>query len=241
MEAPRLSSPEILLMSTIADSTAAPQLAFPRQWTMADLQEHLGGIPANRIRLFPSPGTATEEDALNIADHEDRNCELVDGILVEKTMATYESVLAMMLGYLLNSYLEKNPRGVVAGEGGMLRILPAKMRIPDVSFISSSRFPGAKLPTDRVYQMAPDLAVEILSEGNTEGEMNLKLREYFEAGVRLVWYIDPRSRTAQVFTAVDQSTTINENGLLEGRDVLPGFQLRLGELFERADRTAAPQ
>jgi Uma2 family endonuclease len=71
--------------------------------------------------------------------------------------------------------------------------------------------------------------------------MNLKLREYFEAGVRLVWYIDPRSHTAQIFTAVDQSTTIDENGLLEGRDVLPGFQLRLGELFERADRSAQRQ
>jgi Uma2 family endonuclease len=208
---------------------------------MADLQKHLGGVPAKRIRLFPPPGTATEEDALSIADHEDRLCELVDGILVEKTMATYESMVALMLGVILQSYLEKNPHGVIIGANGPLWILPRRMRIPDLSFISWQRFPGGRLPQDAVYRVAPDLAVEILSKGNTKGEMQLKLREYFEAGVRLVWYIDPRSGTAQVFTAVDQSTTIDEKGLLEGRDVLPGFQLRLGELFERADRSAAPQ
>jgi Uma2 family endonuclease len=155
-------------------------------------------------------------------------------------MATYESVLAMMLGYFLNAYLEKNPRGIVAGEGGMLRILPTKMRIPDVSFISSSHFPGGKLPKERVYRIAPDLAVEIISEGNTDAEMQLKLREYFEAGVRMVWYIDSRSRTAQLFSGAEKCTTIDENGFLEANDVLPGFRLPLGELFERADRAASP-
>jgi len=225
-------------VSTIADWTATPQLALPRDWTVADLQEHLGGVPASRIRLFPSPGTATEEDALSIADHEDLICELVDGVLVEKAMATYEGFLAGILVYLLNAYLEKDRHGIVIGANGPLRILPTKMRVPDVSFISWQRFPTGKLPMDRVYRVAPDLAVEVLSKGNTKGEMALKLREYFEAGVRLVWYIDPRSRTAQIFTAVDQSATIDENGLLEGRDVLPGFQLRLGELFERANRAA---
>jgi Uma2 family endonuclease len=107
------------------------------------------------------------------------------------------------------------------------------MRIPDVSFISWDRFPGRKLPKDRVFRVAPDLAVEFISQGNTKGEMNLKLDEYFAAGVRLVWYIDPRTRTAQVYTARDRAETIGESGLLDGRDVLPGFQLRLGELFER--------
>ena len=66
--------------------------------------------------------------------------------------------------------------------------------------------------------------------------MNLKLDEYFEAGVRLVWYIDPRSRTARIYTSRQDSKTIDETGSFDGGEVLPGFQLRLGELFERADR-----
>jgi Uma2 family endonuclease len=89
-----------------------------------------------------------------------------------------------------------------------------------------------------VFRVAPDLAVEIISEGNTEGEMNLKLDEYFAAGVRLVWYIDPGTRSAQIYTAREQSETIGQSGVLDGRDVLPGFQLVLGELFARVPASA---
>jgi Uma2 family endonuclease len=236
-------------MSTIADpshgipvlvTTSGPVVEYPTNWTMADLQQHLGGIPLERILLYRSPGTATEEDALWLDDHEDRICELIDGVLVEKVMSSYESLLAMMLGYLLQEYLERQPLGVILGEAGQLRILPKKMRVPDVAFISWSRFPDGKLPRDRVYRVAPDLAVEILSDGNTTEEMDLKLDEYFEANVRLVWYIESQSRTATIYSARDQATAIDVNGHLEGGAVLPGFSLRLGELFERADRRSAP-
>ena len=63
--------------------------------------------------------------------------------------------------------------------------------------------------------------------------MELKLDEYFAAGVRLVWYIDPGPRSACLFTARDQVKTIGETAQLEGGEVLPGFALRLSELFER--------
>lgn len=236
-------------MSTIADSshgipvlvsTSGPVVGYPANWTMADLQQHLGGIPLERILLYRSPGTATEEDALWLDDHEDRICELIDGVLVEKVMSSYESLLAMMLGFLLQEFLEKNPLGVILGEAGQLRILPKKMRVPDVAFIGWHRFPDQELPNDRVYRVAPDLAVDFLSEGNTPREMERKLDEYFEAGVRLVWYIDPRSRTATVYTARNQATTIDVDGVLSGGEVLPGFTLRLGELFERTDRRSGP-
>jgi Uma2 family endonuclease len=236
-------------MSTIASessgipflvATSGPIVGFPAHWTMVDLQHHLGDIPLERILLYRAPGTATEEDALWLDEHEDRVCELIDGVLVEKVMSSYESLLAMMLGFLLQEFLEKNPLGVILGEAGQLRILPKKMRVPDVAFIRWERFPGGKLPNDRVYRVAPDLAVEILSDGNTTGEMDRKLDEYFEAGVQLVWYIDPRSRAATVYTARDQATAIDVNGTLTGGEVLPGFSLRLGELFERADRRSGP-
>jgi Uma2 family endonuclease len=211
-------------------------VAFPTNWTLANLQEHLGRVPIGRILLYPLPGTATEADALRLDDHEDRICELVDGVLVEKVMSSYESFLAMMLGHLLNTFLENSNYGMILGEAGQLRILPTKMRVPDVAFIRWDRFPGGKLPEERVYKVAPDLAVEILSEGNTPQEMEKKLDEYFEAGVRLVWYIDARTRTAAIYTARNQKEAIDESGILDGGEVLPGFQLRLGELFERADR-----
>jgi Uma2 family endonuclease len=210
-------------------------MILPTDWTLADLQQHLGGVPLERIRLYPPPGMATVEDALDIEDREERLCEWVDGVLVEKVMSSYESVLAGILIQLINNYLDAHRLGVVTGEGGALRILPRRMRLPDVSFINWERFPDRKLPTDRIYRVAPDLAVEILSEGNTPAEMQQKLAEYFEAGTRLVWYIDPAKRSAAIFTAPDQAQMIGEHEILDGRGVLPGFQLRLGELFDRAE------
>lgn len=150
-------------MSTTSDTSLIPPAVFPSNWTLANLQEHLGGIPLGRIRLYPVPGTATEEDALRLDDKEDCICELVDGILVEKETSYYESILAMLLGHLLNDYLESNNRGIVSGADGQIRLLPTKMRVPDVDFIRWDRFPDGKLPKDRVCRIAPDLVVEILS------------------------------------------------------------------------------
>jgi Uma2 family endonuclease len=65
--------------------------------------------------------------------------------------------------------------------------------------------------------------------------MERKLREYFQAGVRLVWYVDPEARTVEIFTAVDWSTMLDESRTLDGGDVLPGFVLPLRELFPRRD------
>lgn len=236
-------------MSSLPDSSSSiPNLVatsgrivgFPSHWSLVDLQEHLGGIPLERISLYRSPGTAVEDDAIWLEDHEDRLCELVNGVLVEKSMSFYESILAMALGHLLIKYLETNDLGVVSGPDGQIRILANTMRIPDLAFIRWDRFPDGKMPRDRVCRVAPDLAVEILSEGNTTLEMQRKLEEYFQAGVRLVWYIDPRTRTATIYTSLTSGTTIDVDGNLDGSDVLPGFSVRLGELFERADRRAGP-
>src|SRR5262245_2488811 len=148
-----------------------PPTLLPTDWNIADLQAHLGGIPPERIRLYPPPGMATEQDVLHFDDHEDRLCELVDGILVEKVMASYESLLAGILIQWINNFLDKNPLGIVLAPDGMLKILPHRVRIPDVSFIRWERFPDRKLPRQPIFEVTPDLAVEILSAGNTEAEM----------------------------------------------------------------------
>ena len=81
----------------------------------------------------------------------------------------------------------------VLAQDGFLKILPGQIRGADVSFIRWERFPGGESPKRPSISVAPDLAVEILSEGNTVAEMDRKLREYFKAGVRLVWYIEPKT------------------------------------------------
>ncbi|MCR4412754.1 MAG: Uma2 family endonuclease [Thermoguttaceae bacterium] len=218
-------------------ATSSPTL-LPLDWSLGDLLKHLG-VPADRVAANPPPGTATENDVLEVYSRTGRLCELVEGVLVEKPMGWYESTLAAALIYFLHAYLEKHPLGMVAGEAGTLKILPGQVRIPDVSFVRWERFPGRRAPRGHLIPaVAPDLAVEILSEGNTEQEMDRKLREYFEGGSRLVWYIDPQTRSARVYTSPTQFTAVAEDGMLDGGDVLPGFQLRLGDLFARAEQGA---
>jgi Uma2 family endonuclease len=210
-----------------------PPSAYPMEWTFADVQERLGGIPPERIHLYPWPGLATEKDVLEIHARTGRLCELVDGILVEKPVGFYESAIAIVIGHCLRNYLEGRPLGIVGGADGMLKILPGRIRIPDVSFIRWDRLPQGR---DPVPAVAPDLAVEVLSESNTEREMQDKLGEYFAGGTRLAWIIDPLARTARIYHVPDQFTLIDEAGSLTGGDVLPGFELKLKELFAELER-----
>jgi Uma2 family endonuclease len=209
---------------------------LPDEWTIADVIEHLA-VPPDRICAVPAPGTATEVDLLRAKSRTGHICELVDGVLVEKTVGYYESLLAAVFVRLLGEFVERKKLGIVLGADGPLRILPRQVRVPDVSFIAWDRFPNGRLPREPIPAVAPDLAVEVLSRGNTPGEMQRKLRDYFQAGVRLVWYLDPDAGTVEVYTAPDQCTVVDEDGILDGGDVLPGFRLALAELF---DRTVGP-
>jgi len=207
-----------------------------RDETLADLVARLGDIPLERIRTAPPLGTAVERDVLEAKQRIGRICELVDGVLVEKTTGTYESVLAGIIIRMLGSFVDERNLGLVTAPDGMLKILPQLVRIPDVAFLSWNRLPPGGRPQDAIWSLAPDLAVEVLSEGNTPGEMRRKLDEYFRSGTRLVWYIDPKTRTARVFTSPESACEIDSQGVLDGGEVLPGFRLPLAEVFARADR-----
>jgi Uma2 family endonuclease len=160
--------------------------------------------------------------------------ELVDATLVEKPMGWFESRLAAMLIQILGGFVEQHQLGFVLGEAATLRYSAGLIREPDVSYFSWSRFPGRKLPRGSFLNMAPDLAVEILSPGNTRREMARKRRECFSAGTKLVWEIEPQTRTVAGHTVPSRSKTINEKGILDGGKVIPGFRLSVRELFERA-------
>ncbi len=215
------------MMSTVTDTPIR---------TLADLLDRLGGVPLERVRFHPPPGTATEQDVLDIAAREDRLCELIDGVLVEKPMGYGESILALFLGHMLYSFVAPRNLGHVTGEQGMMRLFPGLVRIPDVAFASWDRFPQRRWTGEPIPELVPDLAVEVLSESNTPGEMRIKTGEYFSAGVRLVWLVDPKSRTVTVYTAADDCVTLHEQDVLSGGSVLPGFTLSLRELFAELDR-----
>jgi Uma2 family endonuclease len=206
--------------------------------TVADLLERLGDIPPERVWVRPAPGTATEVDVLAAGDHLDRLCELVDGTLVEKAMGLRESLLAVAIASLLRAFIDPRNLGIVTGSDGTMRLFPGLVRMPDVAFSSWDRFPDRKVPKVPIPDLAPDLAVEVLSESNTPKEMARKRQEYFAAGTRLVWEVDPKARQVSVFTAPEARTVFREGQALDGGDVLPGFALPLADLFAELDRHA---
>jgi Uma2 family endonuclease len=183
------------------------------------------------VRLQPPPGTATEADVVAVHTREDHLCELVDGVLVEKTMGYYESYIAATLIRLLGNFVVAHDLGIVAGADSMMRLAPGLVRIPDVSFVSWEKLPERRLPRQAIPDLVPDLAVEVLSEGNALREMSRKLDEYFSLGVRLVWLINSMTESTEVYTSRHQSTVLDKSATLEGGMILPGFTLPLSTLY----------
>jgi Uma2 family endonuclease len=215
-------------------TTAAP--VSPVLETLADLHERLGNVPLQRIRCHPAPGTATEADVLVYPRGEKRLYELLDGVLVEKPMGYYESLVAAILIHVLGSFLEAHDLGFVLGADAALRLAPGLVRLPDVSFIAWEHFPNRELPAEPVPDLVPDFVVEVVSSGNTAAEMERKLQEYFTAGVRLIWYVYPEQRTVHVYTSPHDVRILHEADCLDGGSILPGFQLPIQQWFARAGR-----
>jgi len=214
-------------MSTVAETSSAESLA--------DVVDRLGGVALHRIRMQPPPGTATVDDVVEIERRENRLYELVDGVLVEKIMGTPESRIAVVIAAALENFISEDDLGIVAGADGMFRLPDNLVRMPDVAYASWDRFPSGELD-EAVPEVAPDLVVEVLSLGNTPAEMTRKLREYFRAGVRLVWFVDPATKRVTVYTSPTRSKVVPSSGTLDGGKVLPGFTLPVASLFAKLKR-----
>jgi Uma2 family endonuclease len=203
---------------------------------LAGLLDRLGNLPLDRIRFQPPPGTATVNDVVELQVRENRLCELVDGVLVEKTIGYQEGQLAIIIATALQNFVEADDLGPVTGPDGMILFPDNLVRIPDVAFACWERFPDEATLEEPVPEIVPVLAVEILSRGNTPGEMSRKLREYFKAGVRLVWFVDPVVKSVTVYTSPARSKVIDVTGKLDGGKVLPGFELRVADIFAKLKR-----
>ena len=212
---------------------AAPPAPFtpPRRFDNgADWLRALGDVPIARVLFDPWPGTATEADLLRLVERDKRLCELIDGTLVEKPAGTWESLIAIRLAARLVLHADQHDLAGVFGPNVTLRMKSSgRIRLPDVAFVSRERMPRTREP---VPTLAPDLAVEVLSEANTPAEMDQKLREYFASGTRLAWIIDPASRTVAVYHGPgNPARVLTEADTLDGDPAVPGFSMPVAELF----------
>lgn len=212
----------------MATTTELPETSF------AYLHERLGGVPLVRIRRTPAPGTATEADLERAGKP---ICELIDGVLVQKPMGALESMLGAYFIGVIRQHVDATDAGVVLGADGFIRLGVNHVRTPDVTFVPWSEFPNGEVPEDEAFwTVAPVLVVEVLSPSNTPAEMDRKLTELFAAGCKLAWLIDPRTKSAKVYTSAKKFKELDATGTLDGGKVLSGFKLALADLFATTKR-----
>jgi Uma2 family endonuclease len=166
----------------------------------------------------------------------DRNrYELVDGQLVEHVMSTWSSYVAGKLYARLDAFCQANPRGWVFPEGVSYQCFPdapSRVRRADVSFIRADRMSLEQATAEGHLLITPDLAVEVLSPNDLAYEVDAKVQEYLRAGVRLVWVVNPETRTVKIHRPQAAGTILGESDDLEGEDVVPGFRCRISDLFQ---------
>jgi Uma2 family endonuclease len=209
--------------------------ASESELTVEEVAARVGAVPLWRIRRDPPPGLATEEDVERVRREEDRICELIDGVLVEKAVSDKTAFLAIELATLLNAFVRPQRLGWVLGADGFVRLFGRRLRAPDVSFVRRDQRAGGRLLSRGYADVAPALAAEIFSPGNTVAELEHKRREFFAAGTELFWIVYPEQQEIVVSTGPEEHRVLGAGDVLDGGSVLPGFTLKVGELFAAAD------
>jgi Uma2 family endonuclease len=162
--------------------------------------------------------------------------ELVDGEVIEMTPSggVHGDVTGKVYRRLADHVDTRRLGKVVVGDVGFVLALPSdpeRVRAPDVAFISTARLPEGRLPQGFITG-APDLAVEVLSPSDNPVEVQQKVRDYLEAGARLVWVVAPRARTATVYRPDGSARLVREPESLDGEDAVPGLAIALADLLE---------
>ncbi|MCB9436260.1 MAG: Uma2 family endonuclease [Anaerolineales bacterium] len=139
-------------------------------------------------------------------------------------------LLVVEVSYYLRVYAQHTQRGIVlAGEGGFL-IGPDTYRAFDVAYMAKERIPAEGIPTG-YWQVAPNFVVEIVSPSNRAHELRLKVEEYMQAGVEIVWIVYPDSLLIDVYRPGQATVTLQCGDSFEGGDVMPDFQVSIDAIF----------
>lgn len=184
------------------------------------------GQAADTERLY------TVEEFRTLPEEDEYLVELVEGRLVrEPRPGGRHGVLVALLARVLLNYADR-AGGMVVAEGGFV-LKPGRptVRGPDVAYIRDveQRY-GAP---EGFITGAPDLAIEVISPGNTASGIQRKVVEYFDAGCRQVWVVHPRTRTVVVHRSAAEARVFRDGDRVEGGALLPGLDLPVSEIFGR--------
>ena len=160
-------------------------------------------------------------------------CELVEGRIVpmSPTGGRHSIIEGNVVHELKKFVSTKRVGSVLSGEVGIFtKRNPDTVRGADVAFISKKRLPH-EAPTG-FLEVPPELVVEIISPSNPRKEIDEKIKEYLNIGVKWVWLIDPKNRSCTVYNSESALHKLTENNSLIGEDILAGFEIRISKFFE---------
>ncbi|HMF35930.1 MAG TPA: Uma2 family endonuclease [Isosphaeraceae bacterium] len=172
--------------------------------------------------------------ALTPSIPEDMLYEVVDGRVLEKNMGSREIEIATILGGYLFQFARANRLGRALVEC-VFRIIVAEdmQRRPDVAFVSLARWPyNRRVPDVPVWDMVPDLAIEVISSSDMMSAVLRKVHDYFKAGVARVWVVYPEQAEVYIYSTPSQIEVVGIGQELDGGNLLPGFRLPVAVLFE---------
>jgi len=170
--------------------------------------------------------TATTQLALD----DDLDYEIVDGEKeVKMAGARHGEICAQITGELIG-YLKGNKTGRAYSSNTTFQI-GQNERMPDVAFVSAARIPEEGAPSSK-WEIAPDLAVEVISPNDIWEKVNDKVREYFAAGVRQVWLVSQNAEQVVVYDSPTQIKVVTAAEDLTSEALLPGFKCRVADLFQ---------
>lgn len=159
--------------------------------------------------------------------------ELVKGELRKTSPAGSEhGAIIVNITVLLGQHVKSNQLGVCFGAETGFKIAsdPDTVRAPDVAFVSRGRVPEGGIPK-KFWPGAPDLAVEVLSPGDTLEEVEEKVEDWLSAGTRAVWVVSPKRRSLTVYRSMTDMKRLSESDELDGGEVVPGFRCKVSEFF----------